>query len=68
MQCYTFALNDESKDLTTIVTPLGTKYCCNVLPTGLKCSPDFAQETKENIFCDDDAEVFIDDIGAFSPN
>jgi hypothetical protein len=36
---------------------------------GLKCSPNFAQETLENIFCDiDDAETYIYDIGAFSPN
>eukprot|EP00957_Ditylum_brightwellii_P103148 7861579-Ditylum_brightwellii.AAC.1 len=36
---------------------------------GLKSSPDFAQAAMENIsHCIEDADVYIDNIGAFSDN
>eukprot|EP00957_Ditylum_brightwellii_P108509 8276608-Ditylum_brightwellii.AAC.1 len=68
MQSYTFELDEDSQDLCTICTPFGM-YKYKRLTMGLTFSPDFAQGAMENgLHGIKNADMFIDDIRAFSNN
>lgn len=63
---HTFELTEEAKNSCTIVTPCGKFQHCR-LAMGVSCAPDMAQETMEHVMRGiEDADAFIDDIGAFS--
>jgi len=65
MMFYCFELDEESKNLATIVTPFGKFQYCR-MAMGLKPSPDFAQSLIEQVLQDLDVDVYIDDIAIFS--
>eukprot|EP00804_Cyclotella_cryptica_P022672 CCRYP_012476-RA/>CCRYP_012476-RA protein AED:0.44 eAED:0.44 QI:0/0/0/1/0/0/3/0/288 len=63
LQCYTFELDKESQDLSTIIAPFG-KYKYARLPMGLKCSPDIAHSVMESVLSGiEDADMRLQENG-----
>ena len=65
MMYYVMELDDESKELATIIAPYGKYQYCR-MAMGLKVSPDVAQSMIETVLHDLDVYVYIDDIAIFS--
>ena len=67
MQCCTFKLDKESKDLCTVATLWGL-LCYTCLPMGVSPAPNIAQEIMECMLASlmEEIEVCLDDIVAFS--
>ena len=66
MQYWTFELDEESKDLCTIVTPFGTYRHCRA-PMGLQNTPGFAQAQMVKVLRDiEEQDCYIDDIGVWN--
>ena len=63
MQYYTFEMDEESRNLCTIVTPFGL-YRYAQLPMGVSESPDIVQEFMDNLLRDllEEIMVYIDNI------
>jgi glycyl-tRNA synthetase alpha subunit len=64
MMYYCFEIDEESKQLATIVNPYGKFQYCR-MSMGLKPSPDFAQSLNKQLLADLDVDVYIDDINFF---
>ena len=62
---YSFQLDEESRELTIIVTPFG-KYRYHQLPMRIKVSPDYAQALNEKILKILNVDCYIDDMGIWT--
>ena len=65
MMFYSFELDEESKELCTIVTPYG-KFQYERLQMGVKVCPDIAQSLIERIVKGLDVDAYIDNCGYWS--
>jgi len=65
MQFYAFELDKSSSNLCAISSPYGN-YKYLRAPTGVKQTPDFAQQIMEHVLRDiDEIQAYIDDVGVF---